>query len=144
MRVLFTAVFAVVLLPFNLATANVLTFTIDSSQSSLSLSLYTTDGTLISSEQTLGSDTTSLSGTFDVDLTSTTIEFLPTGDTQFALQPVPQAPQPGGSAGTAPAQIGLNVDLSPIASGVVAAPTTWETPPAVRFHGWETRSTPAS
>ncbi len=121
MRVFFTAVCVALVSMATAASANVVTFTIDSSQSSLTLSLYTLDGAPISSAQTPGSDTTSLSGTVNVDLTGTTIEFLPTADTQFALQAVPQAPLPDGAAGTAPAQIGLNLDLTGIASGVVAA-----------------------
>lgn len=61
-----------------------------------------------------------LSGTLDVDLTSSTIQFLPTTNTQFALQPVPQQPLVNGDPGSSPAQYGFSVELPGVASGVLA------------------------
>ncbi len=86
------------------AAAEIKTFTIDSSQSYFSIELTTPDWTTpFSAPQTSGSDTTALSGTFDADLTGSSVQFLTTSDTQFALQAEAQAPLPDGSAGTAPA-----------------------------------------
>lgn len=101
--------------------ASQLTFAIDSQQSFITFSLETAQGVPISTAQTAGSDTTSLSGTMNVDLTATTIQFLTTSDTQFALQALPQSPLPGGGAGSAAAQYGLNVSLAGVGGGVVAA-----------------------
>jgi hypothetical protein len=101
--------------------ASQLTFTIDSALSHLSFALEDSGGTQISSPQTPGSDTTSLSGTMKADVTPTSIQFLSTGDAQFALQALPQAPMPGGAPGTAAAQFGLNVSIPGVGSGVVAA-----------------------
>jgi hypothetical protein len=101
--------------------ASPLTFTIDNTQSYGSFALETPEGLQITSPQTPNSDTTSLSGTLNVNVTATSIQFLSTSDTQFALQAVDQAPLPGGSPGTAPAQFGLDVSLPTVASGVVAA-----------------------
>jgi hypothetical protein len=101
--------------------AGVLTFTIDSKQSFVTFSAKTTGGVPITSAQTAGSDTTSLFGTAQLDVTPGSIQFLATGDTQFNLQAVPQAPLPGGAPGTAPAQFGLNVAIPGIGGGVVAA-----------------------
>jgi MYXO-CTERM domain-containing protein len=101
--------------------ATVLNFTIDPQQSTFRFALETTDGTQFTGPQTAGSDTTVASGTALIDVTPTSIQFLTTADTQFALQTLPQAPLPGGSAGTAPAQLGLSVALAGIVSGVVAA-----------------------
>lgn len=103
------------------ASAEVLTFTIDDTQSSYQGALM--DGlfvTTLSSPQTEGSDQTSLFGTFDVDLTATSIEFLSTGNIHPADQAVPQAPLIDGSAGTAPAQIGLNINVEDLGGGVAA------------------------
>ena len=101
--------------------ASELTFTIDSALSQLSFSVETSDGTQISSPQTSGSDTTSLSGTVKVDVTSATVQFLSTGNTQFALQSLPQSPLPSGASGAAPAQFGINVSIPGVGGGVVAA-----------------------
>ncbi len=101
--------------------AGELSFTIDSALSHLTFSLETTGGTQITTPQTLGSDSTSLSGTMNVDVTSSKIQFLPTGNTIFALQTLPQAPLPGGATGTAPAQYGLTVSIPGTGSGVIAA-----------------------
>jgi hypothetical protein len=103
------------------AEASPLTFTIDSAQSHMSFAIETTGGTQVSSAQTPGSDSTSLSGTVKIDLTATTIQFLTTADTQFALRPLAQAPQPGGAPGTAPAQYGLNLSIPGVGGGVIAA-----------------------
>ena len=83
--------------------ASPLVFQIDPTQSQISMMLETEDGTPVSTAQTPGSDTTSLSGTVDVDVTGSTLQFLTTSNTQFALQSVPQAPLSSGAAGTAPA-----------------------------------------
>jgi hypothetical protein len=104
-----------------LSSASVLSFTIDSQQSSITFSAKTTGGAPITSAQTSGSDTTTLFGTAQIDVTPGAIQFLATGDTQFNLQAVPQAPLPGGALGTAPAQFGLNVTIPGIGGGVVAA-----------------------
>jgi hypothetical protein len=104
-----------------LSRAGQLSFNIDPAQSHITLTLETADGTqIISSPQTPGSDTTSLSGTLNADLTASTIQFLPTGDTQFALQSVPQSPLGDGSAGSAPAQYGLSISVPGAITGVVA------------------------
>jgi hypothetical protein len=103
-----------------LSRAGQLSFNIDPAQSHLTLTLETEDGTPVSFAQTPGSDTTSLSGTLHVDLTASTIQFLPTGDTQFALQSVPQSPLGDGSAGSAPAQYGLSISVPGAITGVVA------------------------
>ncbi|HWA98199.1 MAG TPA: hypothetical protein VG713_06885 [Pirellulales bacterium] len=96
-------------------------FSLDSAQSTITLSVQAEGGTVVSTAQTPGSDTTSLSGTFDIDLEPGSIQFLSTNDTHFALQSVPQAPLANASPGTAPAQYGLSIALSGIATGVVAA-----------------------
>ena len=74
-----------------------LTFNIDSSLSSLSLALQTPDGTTFSTPQFLGGDTTAISGTQVVNVTGNSIQFISTGNVQFALQHEPVAPAVGGS-----------------------------------------------
>lgn len=103
------------------ALATELTFNIDSAQSHITLSVETQSGTTVSSAQTPGSDTTSLSGTMTVDVTSSTIQFLTTNNTQYALQALAQSPLPDGSLGAAPAQYGLDISIAGIGGGVVAA-----------------------
>jgi hypothetical protein len=103
------------------ASADLLTFTLDSSQSYFHMGVSTADfDTLLSSAQTPGSDQTSVSGTFDVDLTATSIQFLTTNNLLPANQAVPQAPLIDGTAGSSPAQIGLNIDVPGIGGGVAA------------------------
>jgi PEP-CTERM motif len=105
-----------------LSRAGQLSFNIDPAQSHITLTLETADGTqVISSAQTPGSDTTSLSGTFNVDVTPGTIQFLSTNNIQFGLQAVPQAPLIDGTVGSSPAQYGLNVAIGGVGGGVVAA-----------------------
>jgi hypothetical protein len=62
--------------------------------------------------QSPGSHITALSGVIRVDLTPTTIQFLPSLLTA-AVQPTPQAPGPGGAAGTAPANFGMAAPTLP-------------------------------
>jgi hypothetical protein len=57
--------------------------------------------------QTPDSMVTSLTGIIRVDLTPTTIQFLPTSFLDAVLQPLPQQPGPNGAAGTAPADYGM-------------------------------------
>jgi hypothetical protein len=124
MRCFFTAACATILCGVAASSqvgASPLVFHIDPVQSQLSLTLEDQDGTPLSSAQTPGSDTTSMSGTVDMDVTGSTLQFLTTSDTQFALQTLPQAPLSSGAAGTAPAQFGLNLLVPDIASGVVSA-----------------------
>jgi hypothetical protein len=103
------------------ASAEVLTFTLDSTQSYFHMGVSTGDfETLLSSAQTPGSDQTSVSGTFNVDLTATSIQFLTTNNLLPANQAVPQAPLIDGTAGASPAQIGLNIDVPGIGGGVAA------------------------
>src|SRR5690242_17379764 len=83
--------------------ANPMTFTVDSTKSQITLAIELSGGTPVSSPQTAGSDTTSLSGTANVDVTSSTIQFLSSAGAPFALQPMPQSPLPNGAPGTAPA-----------------------------------------
>ena len=119
----FTAVVSMVL--GSPARATPFLFTIDNSQSSLNISVYIggspdDGGTLITSPQTPGSDTTTISGTINVDVTSGSLQFLTTGDTNYDLQSVDQAPLPGGDPGTAPAQYGLNIAVGTLETGVGA------------------------
>lgn len=94
------------------------TFTIDSNLSFLTLSFETSPGSPFTAPQFPGSDTTSLSGTQTVDVTGTTIRFLPTGDVNFALQPAPVAPAIGGAfPGSAPGQYGLLALIPGVAGG---------------------------
>ncbi|HEY2838630.1 MAG TPA: hypothetical protein VGJ26_05760 [Pirellulales bacterium] len=105
----------------HLAFAAELPFTIDPAQSHITLSIQAEDGTPLSFPQTPGSDTTSLSGMANVDVTSSSIQFLSTNDTHFDLQAVPQAPLLDGSAGSSPAQFGLSISIGEAVTGVVAA-----------------------
>jgi hypothetical protein len=57
--------------------------------------------------QSPGSMVTSLTGIIRVDLTPTTIQFLPTTVLDAVLQPLPQQPGPNGAAGAAPADYGM-------------------------------------
>ncbi|HEY1598207.1 MAG TPA: PEP-CTERM sorting domain-containing protein [Pirellulales bacterium] len=105
-----------------LSRAGQLSFNIDPAQSHITLTLETADGTqIISSPQTPGSDTTSLSGTLNADVTASTIQFLTTDNLQFGLQAVSQSPLIDGTTGSSPAQYGLNVDIAGVGGGVVAA-----------------------
>ncbi len=94
-------------------------YTIDSPTSFLTIQI---PGLTI--PQNAGSDTTTLFGTLNANLTGTptlgTIELTGGGDVQFNLQPLDPAPGPFGAAGTAPAQYGLFVNLAPFASGPAA------------------------
>ncbi|HEY2839317.1 MAG TPA: hypothetical protein VGJ26_09220 [Pirellulales bacterium] len=101
--------------------ADPLVFQIDNSQSFMSLELQSADGDALTTAQTPGSDTTALSGTLNVDLTGSTIQFLSTLDTQFALQAVPQQPLINGDPGSSPAQFGYTVELPGVASGFIAS-----------------------
>jgi hypothetical protein len=70
--------------------------------------------------QSPGSETTSLSGVLRVDLTPTTIQFLPGSLLTAALQPAPQAPGLGGIAGAAPANFGMAAPTLPAPTPVFA------------------------
>ncbi len=122
MRRLFTIpVFTVVLSVLAArSVASPLVFTIDTAQSQISLAIQEPDGTPISSAQTLGSDTTSVAGSALVDVTGSSVQFLSTGDAQFAQQAAPQSPLANGSAGTAAAQYGLDILIPGIGGGTVA------------------------
>lgn len=76
--------------------AEQMTFTIDSSRSSLVLSLDIQPGVPITTAQFPGSDTVSLSGTQTLDVTSNSITFLSTDDVHFGIQPAPVSPANGG------------------------------------------------
>ncbi|MBI2825242.1 MAG: PEP-CTERM sorting domain-containing protein [Planctomycetia bacterium] len=94
------------------------TFTIDSNLSVLTLSFETSPGSPFTAPQFPGSDTTSLSGTQTVDVTGSTIRFLPTGNVHFALQPAPVAPAIGGAfPGNGPGQYGLLALIPGVAGG---------------------------
>jgi hypothetical protein len=54
-----------------------------------------------------GSETTSLTGIIRVELTPTTIQFLPSSSLDAVLQPLPQQPGHNGAAGAAPADYGM-------------------------------------
>ncbi|HEY4313645.1 MAG TPA: PEP-CTERM sorting domain-containing protein [Pirellulales bacterium] len=100
--------------------ASPVTFTIDSTQSQISLAIELTDGTPISTAQSPGSDTTTLFGTAQVDISPTSIQFFASGNGQFALQPEPQSPLADGTSGSAPAQYGLTIDIPGIGGGAGA------------------------
>jgi len=104
----------------NSASAEVLNFTIDSSQSFLSIAIVGFDGTTYTTPQTPGSDTTSSFGNLLVDVTGSGLQFLTTGQTHFNQQALPQAPLPDGSPGTATAMIGLALDIPGTVQGVLA------------------------
>jgi hypothetical protein len=95
-------------------------FNIDPNLSSLTFSLKTTTNVTFTAPQFAGADMASISGTMLVDVVpGTSVKFLSTADQQFALQPVPVAPGPGGVfPGSAPGQYGL-LALIP---GVVGGP----------------------
>lgn len=69
--------------------------------------------------QSLGSEVTSLAGILRVDLTPTSIQFLPGSALDAVLQPLPQQPAIGGSAGAAPADNGMMT--APLAGGTALA-----------------------
>jgi hypothetical protein len=103
------------------AAAEPLTFVIDSQQSYFELAVTTPDfSTDFSTPQTPGSNRTSVFGTFNIDVTPTSLQFLPTNDAHPANQPLPQAPLIDGSAGTSPAQIGLNLNIPGLLTGVAS------------------------
>jgi hypothetical protein len=103
------------------ASAEVLSFTIDSQQSYLQMAVTIPSSTTpISTPQTPGSDRTSVSGTFNIDVTPTSLQFLTTNNAHPANQAAPQAPLIDGSAGASPAQIGLSLDIPGILTGVAA------------------------
>jgi hypothetical protein len=96
-----------------------LAFTIDRTRSQLTLTYETSPGSPFTTPQFPGSDTASIAGTAIVDVTGSSIQFLSTGNTQFALQPAAVAPAIGGAyPGSAPGQYGL-LGLSP---GVLGGP----------------------
>jgi hypothetical protein len=64
-------------------------------------------------EQSPGSMVTSLSGIIRVDLTPTTIQFLPTTVLDAVVQPLPQQPGPSGAAGAALADYGMAAPALP-------------------------------
>jgi hypothetical protein len=99
----------------------VLPFMIDPVQSHITLSIMSEDGVPLSSAQTPGSDTTSLSGTANIDVNPGSIQFLSTNNVQFDLQAVPQSPLLDGSAGTSAAQYGLSIAVGDAVTGTVAA-----------------------
>ncbi len=57
--------------------------------------------------QSANSMVTSLTGVIRVDLTPTTIQFLPSSFLDAVIQPLPQQPGPNGAAGAAPADYGM-------------------------------------
>jgi MYXO-CTERM domain-containing protein len=98
-------------------------FTIDASQSSLSILVGVYDGdtfTPLTSPQAPGSDTTSLLGTLDVNYDGLTLG-IGGGAIDFALQPTEMQPLSGGLPGAAPADYGLIVDLQGLVTGPGAA-----------------------
>jgi PEP-CTERM motif len=96
-------------------------FNLDPAQSRITLSIESSDGTLLSSAQTPNSDVTSISGTFKADVTASTIQFLSTNNAQFALQNTPQSPLASGASGSSLAQYGLSLAINGVGGGVVAA-----------------------
>jgi hypothetical protein len=64
-------------------------------------------------EQSPGSMVTSLAGFIRVDLTPTTIQFLPSTVLDAVPQPLPQQPGPNGAAGAAPADYGMAAPALP-------------------------------
>ncbi|HVU87976.1 MAG TPA: PEP-CTERM sorting domain-containing protein [Pirellulales bacterium] len=96
LTVLAAAVIAGPALSGSAARGNNVVFTVDSSKSSLQLSIDTPSGVPVTSPQFPGSDTVSLSGTQNVDISSSTIAFLSTGNVQFGVQPSAVSPGPGG------------------------------------------------
>lgn len=96
-----------------------MTFLIDGTQSHLTAAVEISHGVPFTTAQFPGSDTTSVSGTQLVDLTAGSVQFLSTGNIQFANQPSPVAPAIGGAfPGSAPGQYGL-LGLIP---GVITGP----------------------
>jgi hypothetical protein len=99
------------------------TFTIDASQSFLSIVVGADDGgvfTPLTTPQLPGSDSTNLLGTLEVNYSGLTIG-VTSGGIDFGLQPDDMQPLPGGLPGAAPANYGLNVDLQGFVSGPGAA-----------------------
>jgi hypothetical protein len=95
-----------------------LTFTIDSTKSSLTLSLDSKPGVPITSAQFPGSDRTSLSGTQNVDITGNILTFISTANAQFGLQSSPVSPAVGGTyPGSAPGQYGLLASIPGLIGG---------------------------
>ena len=68
-----------------------------------------------------GSETTSLTGVVRVDLTPTTIQFLPGTFLDAVLQPLPQQPGVDGAPGTAVADYGMAAPTLPAPAPVFAA-----------------------
>jgi hypothetical protein len=104
-------------------TADAATFTIDASQSFLSIVVGGYDGdtfTAFTTPQQTGSDSTSLLGTLDVNYGGATIG-IGGAAIDFALQPTDMEPLPSGLPGTAPADYGLIVDLQGAVTGPGAA-----------------------
>ena len=69
--------------------------------------------------QSPASEIASLAGILRVDLTPTSIQFLPGSVLDAVLQPLPQQPGHGGAAGTAPADYGMMT--APLAGGTALA-----------------------
>jgi hypothetical protein len=125
-----------------LARAEVVDFVIDPAQTQWSMrGVYYPDnqqeGALVA--QFPGSETTSLSGILRVDLTATTIQFLPGSTLDAVLQPLPQQPGIDGAAGVAPADYGMNAPTLPAPTPVFATRDfgfTLSSPPIplVEFH----------
>jgi len=105
------------------AVAVPLTFTIDPTLSSLHI-IIKSAGTPISSPQFAGSDTSSISGTVNTDITGSTIQFLTTANEVLALQPAPLAPAIGGGGtfpalGSDPGNIGMWLFVPGVAAGAL-------------------------
>ncbi len=86
----------------------------------MTLSVTDTLGDLLTTAQTPGSDTTSISGSLTADLTSNTLQLLGGGVTDFATQPDLQQPLHGGAPGSAAAQFGLSASIPGLVTGVAA------------------------
>jgi hypothetical protein len=108
----------------SMAQAEIVDFVVDPALSRWSMrGVYYSDdqqeGNLVA--QFPGSETTSLTGILRVDLTPTTIQFLPGSALDAVVQPVPQQPGINGAAGVAPADYGMNAPSLPAPVPVFAA-----------------------
>jgi len=116
---------ALALLTFeSFARAEIVEFQIDPQQTHWSMrGAYFRDGQPQADlePQFPGSEVTSLTGILRVNLTDTTIQFLPGSVLDAVLQPLPQQPGPNGAAGAAPADFGMAAPSLPLPIPVFAA-----------------------
>ena len=100
------------------ALAAPLTFTIDPTRSQVTYSVETSPGSPFTVPEFSGSDTARMSGTQTVNVTGSSVQFLSTGNIQFAVQPSPAAPAVGGAyPGNVPAQFGVLAQIPGALSG---------------------------